>query len=129
MWRSRTQHPKNSARFLRKWEKVRRKSRKHTIPTGSISVSFSRLGIERFWLDYENSVHFALDHGWRRLGFGCGDLVHVVRPVGVRSDLGTIVSKTFQPSQSYTRVRAGRREFWSAEKIRMPDSYVFLIRL
>jgi hypothetical protein len=54
----------------------------------------------------------------------------LVRPVSARSGLGTIVGKTFQPSQPYTRVRSGpRREFWSEEKIQMPDSYLFAIRL
>jgi len=54
----------------------------------------------------------------------------LVRPVRVRSDLGTIIGKTFQAAQTYTRVRTGpRRELWSTEKIQMPDSYLFAIRL
>lgn len=54
----------------------------------------------------------------------------LVRPVRVRSDQGTIFGKTFQPAQAYTRVRSGpRRDFWSAEKVQMPDSYLFAIRL
>ena len=54
----------------------------------------------------------------------------LVRPVRVRSDQGTIVGKTFQPSQAYARVRSGpRRELWSAEKFQIPDSYLFAIRL
>jgi hypothetical protein len=43
---------------------------------------------------------------------------------------GTIVGKTFQAAGEYTRVRSGpRREFWSTEKIALPESYVFEIRL
>jgi hypothetical protein len=54
----------------------------------------------------------------------------LVRPVRVRSDLGTIVGKTFQASQPINRVRSGpRREFWTTERIQMPDSFLFAIRL
>jgi hypothetical protein len=54
----------------------------------------------------------------------------LVRPVIARSDVGTIVGKTFQASHAYTRVRSGpRREFWSEEKIQIPDSYLLAIRL
>jgi uncharacterized OB-fold protein len=54
----------------------------------------------------------------------------LVRPVRARSAEGTVVGKTFQASQTYTRVRSGpRREFWSTEKVQMPDSYLFAIRL
>lgn len=71
---------------------------------------------------------------WIMAGLGlilaAGIWLVLVRPVRVRSDLGTIVGKTFQPSRAYTRVRSGpRRELWSAEKVQIPDSYVFAIRL
>jgi hypothetical protein len=71
---------------------------------------------------------------WTMAAFGlilaAGVWFVLVRPVTARSHLGTIIGKTFQAAQTYSRVRSGpRREFWSEEKIPIPDSYLFAIRL
>ena len=54
----------------------------------------------------------------------------LVRPREPRLAYGTILSKRYTPAGEYTRLRTGpRREVWSTEKIPLPESYVFEIRL
>jgi hypothetical protein len=54
----------------------------------------------------------------------------LVRPVTPRVAYGTIVGKTYQPAGEYERIRSGpRREFWSSDRIRLPEGYLFDIRL
>jgi hypothetical protein len=54
----------------------------------------------------------------------------LVRPREQRLAYGTILSKSHAAAGEYTRLRTGpRREVWSTEKIPLPESYVFEIRL
>ncbi len=53
-----------------------------------------------------------------------------VRPVPQISGSGIITSKTFQPAHTIKRFQGGaRREVWTEEEIRVPDSYVFQLSL
>lgn len=54
----------------------------------------------------------------------------LVRPREPRLVYGTILSKRYVPAGEYTRFRTGpRREVWSTERIPLPESYLFEIRL
>jgi hypothetical protein len=53
-----------------------------------------------------------------------------VRPVPERSDSGVITSKTFIPARTIEHYQGGARsESFSRQKIMMPDSYLFGIRV
>jgi hypothetical protein len=53
-----------------------------------------------------------------------------VRPMPQVSCSGTITGKTFQPAHTIKRFQGGaKREIWTQQDIRVPDSYVFAIRL
>jgi hypothetical protein len=53
-----------------------------------------------------------------------------LRPVPRQTSAGVIVQKVFQPAGTYTQQPSGiRGGFWTATRIPIPESYLFLIRL
>jgi hypothetical protein len=53
-----------------------------------------------------------------------------VRPVPQVSGRGIITNKTFQPAHTIKRFQGGaRREIWTQEDLRIPDGYLFRLKV
>lgn len=54
----------------------------------------------------------------------------LVRPVESRTVSGAIIEKTYADERTITRTNAGpRRELWTQNRIKIPEGYIFTIRL